>query len=116
VALAVGVVHGGEHIRRPGQLELHDGQCQARMTLEHTGEDQIAHRQCRIERLGRAAAGIAQALSRPAPSDFDDVALEAGGGENLTLLLGGYAKCVERRADVAERDVPFLIGNAQALM
>ena len=26
VALAVRVVHGGEHVRRPGQLELHDGE------------------------------------------------------------------------------------------
>src|SRR5438874_13464102 len=61
VALAVGVVHGGEHIRRPRQLELDDGQCQAGMTLEDAGgEDRVAQRQCRIERLGRAAAGVAQ--------------------------------------------------------
>jgi hypothetical protein len=32
------------------------------MTLEDAGEDQIAHRQRRIERLGRAAAGVAQRL------------------------------------------------------
>jgi hypothetical protein len=32
------------------------------MTLEDAGEDQIAHRQCRIERLCRAAAGVAQCL------------------------------------------------------
>src|SRR5260370_399550 len=60
VALAVGVVHGGEQVGRPRQLELHDGQCQAGMTLEDAGEDQIAHRQRRIERLRRAAAGVAQ--------------------------------------------------------
>jgi len=42
VALAVGVVHGGEQVGRPGQLELHDGQCEAGMTLEDAGEDQIA--------------------------------------------------------------------------
>jgi hypothetical protein len=32
------------------------------MTLENAGEDQIAHRQRRIERLRRAAAGVAQCL------------------------------------------------------
>jgi len=32
------------------------------MTLEDAGEDQIAHRQRRIERLRRAAAGVAQRL------------------------------------------------------
>src|SRR6202043_15901 len=62
VALAVGVVHRGEQVGRPCQLELHDGQCQAGMTLEDAGEDQIAHRQRRIERLRRAAAGVAQRL------------------------------------------------------
>src|SRR5438128_1686346 len=62
VALAVGVVHRGEQVGRPGQLELDDGQREARMTLENTGEDQIAHRQRRIERLRRAAAGVAQRL------------------------------------------------------
>jgi hypothetical protein len=60
VALAIGVVHRGEQVGRPGQLELDDGQCQARMTLEDAGEDHVAQRQCRIERLGRAAAGDAQ--------------------------------------------------------
>src|ERR1700719_1968387 len=54
-ALAVGVVHRREQVRRPGQLELHDGQCQAGMTPEDAGEDQIAQRQRRIERLRRAA-------------------------------------------------------------
>src|SRR5229473_3489474 len=62
VALAVGVVHRGEQVGRPRQLELHDGQCQAGMTLEDAGEDQIAQRQRRIERLRRAAAGVAQRL------------------------------------------------------
>src|SRR6266851_7873218 len=42
VALAVGIVHGREHVGRPGQLELHDGQCQARMTREDAGEDRGA--------------------------------------------------------------------------
>jgi hypothetical protein len=32
------------------------------MTLEDAGEDQIAQRQRRIERLRRAAAGVAQCL------------------------------------------------------
>src|SRR5260370_35889903 len=62
VALAVGVVHRGEQVGRPGQLELDDGQGEAGMTLEDAGEDQIAQRQRRIERLRRAAAGVAQCL------------------------------------------------------
>jgi hypothetical protein len=60
VALAVGVVHGGEQVGRPRQLELHDGQSKAGMTLEDAGEDQIAQRQRRIERLRGTAAGVAQ--------------------------------------------------------
>src|ERR1700726_5266396 len=51
VALAVGVVHGREQVGRPCQLELDDGHPEAGMTLEDAGEDQIAHRQRRIERL-----------------------------------------------------------------
>src|SRR6266481_1252525 len=62
VALAVRVVHGGEQVGRPRQLELHDGQSEPGMTLEDAGEDQIAHRQRRRERLRRAAAGVAQCL------------------------------------------------------
>jgi hypothetical protein len=46
----------------PRQLELDDGQCEAGMTLEDAGEDQIAHRQRRVERLRRAAARVAQRL------------------------------------------------------
>src|SRR6516162_4023317 len=38
VALAVGVVHRGEYIRRPGRLELDNRQCQAGMTLEDAGK------------------------------------------------------------------------------
>src|SRR6266436_2858399 len=62
VALAVGVVHRREQVGRPRQLELHDGQCEAGMTLEDAGEDQIAHRQRRIERLRGTAARAAQCL------------------------------------------------------
>src|SRR6266571_909894 len=62
VALAICVVHGGEQVGRPRQLELDDGQGEAGMALEDAGEDQIAQRQCRIERLCRAAAGVAQRL------------------------------------------------------
>ena len=47
VAFAVGVVHGGEQVGCPRQLELDDGQCEAGMTLEGAGEDQIAQRQRR---------------------------------------------------------------------
>src|SRR5437870_6240196 len=62
VALAVGVVHRRKQVRRPGQLELDDRQGEAGMALEDAGEDQVAQRQRRIERLGRAAAGVAQCL------------------------------------------------------
>jgi len=62
VALPVRVVHRGEQVGRPRQLEFHDGQSKAGMTLHDAGEDQIAHRQRRIERLCRAAAGVAQRL------------------------------------------------------
>src|SRR4029077_15375553 len=62
VALAVRVVHRREQVGRPRQLEFHDGQSKAGMTLHDAGEDQIAHRQRRIERLCRAAAGVAQRL------------------------------------------------------
>jgi len=48
-ALAVGVVHRGEQVGRPRQLELNDGQGEAGMALEDAGEDQIAQRQCRID-------------------------------------------------------------------
>ena len=83
-------------MRRPGQLELDDGQCQARMALEDAGEDHVAHRQRRIERLGRAAAGVAQ---RPGTGPAD-LALpsrrrvqaqrhvERGGGGPERLVLG----------------------------
>jgi hypothetical protein len=62
VALAVGVVHRREQVGRPGQLELDDRHPEAGMTLEDAGEDHLAHRRCRIERLCRAAAGVAQRL------------------------------------------------------
>ena len=39
-----------------------NGRCEAGMTLEDAGEDQIAQRQRRIERLCRAAAGVAWRL------------------------------------------------------
>src|SRR6266481_3290612 len=68
VALAVCVVHRGEQVGRPGQLELDDSQGEAGMTLEDAGEDQIAQRQRRIERLRRAAARVAQRLVA-APAD-----------------------------------------------
>ena len=45
------------------------------MTFEDAGEDQIAHRQRRIERLGRPAAGVAQ-RSETGPAD---PALPSGG-------------------------------------
>jgi hypothetical protein len=42
VALAVCVVHRGEQVGRPSQLELDDGHPETGMTLEDAGEDQIA--------------------------------------------------------------------------
>jgi hypothetical protein len=65
VALAVGVVHRGKQVGRPRQLELHDGQPEAGMTLEDAGEDQIAHRQRRIEHLGRGCSRRAASCRRP---------------------------------------------------
>src|SRR6266851_9037118 len=98
VALAVGVVHGGEQVGRPGQLELDDGHPEAGMTLEDAGEDQIAHRQRRIERLGRAAGGVAQRrLAGPA-----DLALPSRG----RVQAEGQ---VERRGGGPERLVLGLV-------
>ncbi len=53
----------------PGQLELDDRQRQAGVTLEDAGEDHVAQRQRRIERLRRAAAGVAQ-RSGTGPADL----------------------------------------------
>jgi hypothetical protein len=96
VALAVGVVHRGEQVRRPRQLELHDHQCKAGMTLEDAGEDQIAQRQRRVERLCRAAAGVAPRLvagpaDPPLPSRRRVQAqrqAERGGAGPERLVLG----------------------------
>jgi hypothetical protein len=74
VALAVGVVRG-EQVGRQRQLELDDGQDEAGVALEDAGEDQIAQRQRRLERLGRAAAGVAQCLV----AGTADLALPPGG-------------------------------------
>jgi hypothetical protein len=67
------------------------------MTLEDAGEDHVAHRQCRIERLGRAAAGVAQCLvAGPADPALPprrrvqpewDVERRSGGPERLVLGL-----------------------------
>jgi hypothetical protein len=94
VALPVRVVHGGEQVGRP--LELHDGQREAGMTLEDAGEDQIAQRQRRIERLCRAAAGVAPRLvagpaDPPLPSRRRVQAqrqAERGGAGPERLVLG----------------------------
>ena len=53
----------------PRQLELHNGHPEAGMTFEDAAEDQIAQRQRRIERLCRAAGGVAQRLFA-GPADF----------------------------------------------
>jgi hypothetical protein len=66
-SLAEGVVYRGEQVGRPGQLELHDGHLEAGMTLEDAGEDQIAHRQRRIERLRRAGSVSEYARASTSP-------------------------------------------------
>jgi hypothetical protein len=82
---------------RPGQLELDDGQGEAGMTLEDAGEDQIAHRQRRIDGLRRAAARVAQRLvagpadlalpSRSRMQAQRQVERRGGGPERLVLGL-----------------------------
>src|SRR3989442_8661664 len=62
LALAVRVVHRGEDVRHPRQLELHDSECQLRVTLEDAGEDDVAERHRRVERLRRPARRVAQRL------------------------------------------------------
>ena len=67
------------------------------MTLEDAGEDQIAHRQRRIERLCRAAAGVAQRLvagpgdpalpSRRRVQAQRQIERRGGGPERLVLGL-----------------------------
>jgi hypothetical protein len=67
------------------------------MTLKDAGEDHVAHRQCRIERLGRPAAGVAQ-RSGTGPADLAlpsrrgvqaqrQVECRGGGPERLVLGL-----------------------------
>jgi hypothetical protein len=84
-------------VGRPRQLELDDRQPEAGMTLEDAGEDQIAQRQRRIERLRRAAAGVAQRLvagpadpalpSRRRVQAQRQVERRGGGPERLVLGL-----------------------------
>src|SRR2546430_7950344 len=58
VALAIRVVHRGEQVGGPRQLEFHDGQPEAGMALEDTPEDHVAHRERPIESFRRAAAPV----------------------------------------------------------
>src|SRR6185295_11055653 len=60
VALAVRVVHGGEHVRGPGQLELHDGEAERGIALEDPGEDHVAHRLGGVEGLRGSAGRVAE--------------------------------------------------------
>src|SRR5438093_1270465 len=62
VALAIRVVHGGEHVGRPRELELHDGQREAGVTLEDAREDHVAHGERRIERFRRPTARVPERL------------------------------------------------------
>src|SRR5262245_12635469 len=61
-ALAVRVVHRGQDVRRPRELEFDYGQGEPRVALEDAGEDHVAQRERRIERLRRPAARVAQGL------------------------------------------------------
>jgi hypothetical protein len=74
------------------QLELDDRHPEAGMALEDAGEDQIAQRQCRIERLGRAAAGVAQCLvsgpAHPALPSRRRVHVELGLTAHRRYLVG----------------------------
>jgi hypothetical protein len=74
------------------------------MTLEDDGEDQIAHRQRRIERLRRAAAGVAQCLVA-GPADLAlpsrrgvhaQRQVERGGGPERLVLGPVVAPVLER--------------------
>src|SRR2546430_17465498 len=75
VALAIRVVHRGEQVGGPRQLEFHDGQREAGMALEDTREDHVAHRERRIEGFRRAAARVAERLV----SSAADLALPSRG-------------------------------------
>src|SRR5438128_4043810 len=75
VTLAIRVVHRGEQVRGPRELEFHDGQREAGMALEDTREDYVAHRAGRIEGFRRAAARVAERLV----SSAADLALPSRG-------------------------------------
>jgi hypothetical protein len=105
-------------LRRPRQLELHDDLCEAGMTLEDAGEDQIAHRQRRIERLRRAAARVAQCLVAGAA----DLALlprrrvkaqrqaeRLGGGPERLILGVVVAPVLERKARLFNAAAPGVV-------
>src|SRR5277367_947584 len=90
---------------RPGQLELDDRQREAGMTLEDTGEYEVAHRQRRIERLCRTAARVAQRLvagpANPALPTRGGVQTQGqverrGGGPELLVLGLVVATVFER--------------------
>jgi len=76
VALAVRVVHGGEDVRSPGELEFHDGELESGVALEDPGEDHVAHRGGRVEGLRGSAGRVAERLLPRSTN----LALTTGGG------------------------------------
>src|SRR3989442_5176925 len=77
VALAIRVVHRGEQVGGPRQLEFHDGQPEAGVALEDTPENQGANPKRRVKSVSLAAArpperccSSAQALGLPAQWPF----------------------------------------------
>ena len=69
VALAIRVVHGGEQVGGPGQLEFRDDELEVGIALEDTREDHVAHRHRGVEGLRGAAARVAKGLL-PRPTDL----------------------------------------------
>src|SRR6516164_9488263 len=95
------------------------------MTLEDSGEDHVAQRQGRIERLGRAAAGIAQ-CSGTGPADLALTSrggvqaqrqVERSGGPERLVLGPNAAPMLERiLSDHRAREhVGVCLRNATAL-
>src|SRR5262249_39950702 len=59
LALAVVIVHCGEHVGHPSQLERDDGDWARRIAVEARGEDALPQRYGRLEPPRRATAGVA---------------------------------------------------------
>src|SRR6266545_2683343 len=126
LGLAFRLVHRVEHVRGPRQLELHDGQREAQMTLEDAREDHVAHRRRRAEGLRGAAARVperqAGSPADPALASRRRVKAErhaerlGGGPERLVLglvvasVLEG--KLADHRAGEAQARGPLQLRDA----